>query len=59
LLAQLPPRQQAVIRAVKIEGLSMAEAAQRAGMTPGAVKVSVHRGLGALSRRLRGAGDAD
>ena len=59
LLAHLPARQQAVIRAVKIEGLSVVEAAARAGMTPGAVKVSVHRGLGALSRRLRGAPHAD
>jgi len=59
LLADLPPRQQAVIRATKLEGLSVAEAAARAGMTPGAVKVNVHRGLGALARRFRGASDAD
>jgi len=50
----LPARQQALIRSVKIEGLSMAEAAERSGMSVSAVKVSVHRGLGALSRRLRG-----
>jgi RNA polymerase sigma-70 factor (ECF subfamily) len=59
LLAELPPRQQAIIRAVKLEGLSVAEAAARAGMTSGAVKVSVHRGLGALARRIRGVHDAD
>jgi RNA polymerase sigma-70 factor (ECF subfamily) len=59
LLAQLPPRQQALIRSVKIEGLSMAEAAARSGMSVSAVKVSVHRGLGALARGLRGGDRAD
>jgi RNA polymerase sigma-70 factor (ECF subfamily) len=59
LLSALPARQQALIRYVKIEGLSVAEAAERAGMSASAVKVSVHRGLGALSRRLRGADGAD
>ena len=54
LLSGLPPRQQALIRSVKIEGLSVAEAAERAGMSVSAVKVSVHRSLGALSRKLRG-----
>lgn len=58
LLGELPERQQALIRAMKIEGLSVAEAAARTGMSPSAVKVSVHRGLGALTRRLRGGGDA-
>lgn len=58
LLGELPERQQALIRAMKIEGLSVAEAAERTGMSPSAVKVSVHRGLGALTRRLRGGGDA-
>ncbi len=59
LLSILPARQQALIRSVKIEGLSVAEAAERAGMSVSAVKVSVHRGLGAVTRRLRGGGDAD
>lgn len=58
LLGALPQRQQDLIRAMKIEGLSVAEAAERSGMSPSAVKVSVHRGLGALTRRLRGGGDA-
>lgn len=52
LLSALPARQQALIRMVKIEGLSVAEAAERAGMSVSAVKVSVHRGLGAVSRNL-------
>lgn len=52
LLSALPQRQQALIRMVKIEGLSVAEAAERAGMSVSAVKVSVHRGLGAVSRNL-------
>ncbi|MDR3511640.1 MAG: sigma-70 family RNA polymerase sigma factor [Caulobacteraceae bacterium] len=59
LLSTLPARQQALIRYVKIEGLSVAEAAERAGMSVSAVKVSVHRGLGVLSRNLRGGDGAD
>lgn len=59
LLSTLPARQQALIRYVKIDGLSVAEAAERAGMSVSAVKVSVHRALGALSRNVRGGGDAD
>jgi RNA polymerase sigma-70 factor, ECF subfamily len=54
LLSSLPARQQALIRSVKIEGLSVAEAAERAGMSTSAVKVSVHRGLKALASRLGG-----
>jgi RNA polymerase sigma-70 factor (ECF subfamily) len=59
LLSALPKRQQALIRMVRIEGLSMAEAAARAGMSVPAVKVSVHRGMKALTREQGGGGDAD
>jgi RNA polymerase sigma-70 factor (ECF subfamily) len=55
LLEKLPPARAALIRATRIEGLSNAEAGERAGMSEGAVKVSVHRGLRALSQ----ARDAD
>jgi RNA polymerase sigma-70 factor (ECF subfamily) len=59
LLSALPARQQALVRSVKLEGLSVAEAAARAGMSPSAVKVSVHRGIKALTRNLRGGDGAD
>ena len=45
LLARIPPAQAAAIRAVRIEGLSMAEAGARLGQSEGLVKVNVHRGL--------------
>ena len=50
MLAELPPKMQRAIRYTKLEGLSVNEAAQRSGMSPSAVKVSVHRGLKALAR---------
>lgn len=45
LLAKLPPGQAAAIRAVRIEGLSIAEAAQRLGQSEPLIKVNVHRGI--------------
>lgn len=48
LLAKLPPRQGALMRDVRVEGLSMAEAAERRGMSVAAVKVGLHRSLKAL-----------
>jgi RNA polymerase sigma-70 factor, ECF subfamily len=58
LLGQLPDKMQRAIRCVKIEGLSVAEAAQRCGMSESAVKVNVHRGLKALSRAVAGRSQA-
>jgi RNA polymerase sigma factor (sigma-70 family) len=54
LLAQLPDRQRLPIVHVKLEGLSVAEAAKRTGMSESAVKVGVHRGLKALAAIIRG-----
>jgi RNA polymerase sigma-70 factor (ECF subfamily) len=54
LLATLPVKQAQAIRQTKIEGLSVAEAAQRGGISEADVKVSVHRGLKMLMSRLRG-----
>ena len=54
LLRQLPDRQRLPIELVKLEGLSVAEAADRTGMSESAVKVGVHRGLKALAARIRG-----
>lgn len=53
LLATLPDRHRLPIQYVKIEGLSVAETAQKIGMSESAVKVGVHRGLKALAARIR------
>ena len=52
LLAALPPKQAEAIRATKIDGLSVAEAAARAGISKSDVKISVHRGLKTLEKQL-------
>jgi RNA polymerase sigma-70 factor (ECF subfamily) len=53
LLQQLPEARRKLVRAVKIEGLSTAEAAERTGMSESAVKVGVHRGLKKLAALIR------
>lgn len=53
LLATLPDRHRRPIECVKIEGLSVAEAALRTGMSESAVKVGIHRGLKALAALIR------
>jgi RNA polymerase sigma-70 factor, ECF subfamily len=52
LLEALPDRHRLPIVYVKLEGLSVAEAARRAGMSESAVKVGVHRGLKALAAKF-------
>jgi RNA polymerase sigma-70 factor (ECF subfamily) len=54
LLEQLPQRQRLPIQYVKLDGLSVGEAARLAGMSESAVKVGVHRGLKALAAKIRG-----
>jgi RNA polymerase sigma-70 factor (ECF subfamily) len=54
LLATLSPKQADAIRATQLEGLSVAEAAQRQRISVADIKVSVHRGLKALAARIRG-----
>ena len=53
LLGALPPRQSQLLQDVKITGLSMEEAAAKSGMSVSAVKVSVHRGLKIMARKVR------
>lgn len=53
LLGQLPDRHRVPIVLMKLEGLSVAEAARRSGMSESAVKVGVHRGLKALAALIR------
>jgi len=51
-LARLPDKQREAVQLIQLEGLSVAEAAVRAGVTPGAVKVRAHRGYRALRKAL-------
>jgi RNA polymerase sigma-70 factor (ECF subfamily) len=53
LLAELPAKQREAIRHMKIEGLSVAEAAERSGLSESSVKVSVHRGLKRLMALIK------
>lgn len=51
-LAKLPRHFRLPIEYVKIEGLSIAEAAARIGMTDAAVKIGIHRGMKKLAAAL-------
>ena len=53
LLARLPERQRLPIVHMKLEGLSVAEAARATCMSESAVKVGVHRGMKALAAMIR------
>jgi RNA polymerase sigma factor (sigma-70 family) len=53
LLETLPPKQSRSIRATRIDGLSMEEAAAASNLTTSDVKISVHRGLKALTMRVQ------
>ena len=53
LLDALPAAQRQAIVLTKIEGLSVAEAAQRTGASESAIKVQVHRGLRRLAAWVR------
>ena len=59
LLATLKPAQAMVIRLVKLEGLSIEEAAARTGQSPALVKVNIHRGLGRLAKFVESTPDVD
>ena len=51
-LATLPAAQREAVVLTKLDGKSIAEAAEIAGTTPGAMKVRAHRGYEALRRIL-------
>lgn len=53
-LDRLPKNQLEAVELVQLRGLSVAEAALEAGVTPGALKVRAHRGYVALRRMLSG-----
>ncbi len=49
LMERLPKKMRCSIEAVKLDGLSIAEAAERCGISEPGVKVNIHRGLKALA----------
>jgi RNA polymerase sigma-70 factor (ECF subfamily) len=51
-LESLPAAQREAVELIHVRELSVAEAAERAGTTPGALKVRAHRGYRALRRYL-------
>jgi RNA polymerase sigma-70 factor (ECF subfamily) len=53
LLERLPERQRLPIVHVKLEGLSVVEAARLTGMSESAIKVGMHRGMKALAALIR------
>lgn len=53
-IGQLPPGQRRAIELVKLQELSLKEASARSGMSVGALKVAVHRGMIALRKALNG-----
>ena len=61
LLDKLPPAKRELVKDIKLDGASVAEVAQRTGMSESAVKVSVHRAIKSLGEDLneQGRGDAD
>ena len=52
LMQRLPQGMQCAIEAVKLDGLSVAEAAKRCGLSESGVKVNIHRGLKALAASI-------
>jgi RNA polymerase sigma-70 factor (ECF subfamily) len=52
-LEALPEGQRKIVRAIAVDGASIADTAGKFGMSEGAVRVALHRGLGALARRHR------
>jgi RNA polymerase sigma-70 factor (ECF subfamily) len=52
LMERLPKNMRCSIVAVKLDGLSIAEAAQRCGISESGVKVSIHRGLKTLAAMI-------
>ena len=62
LLARLSPAKRKLVKDIKLDGVSVADAARESGLSESAVKVTVHRAIKSLSQDLdvteRG-GDAD
>ncbi len=56
LLDKLPEKQRTAIRLVKLEEKSVREAATQTGLTESDIKISIHRGMKALTRLMAEAG---
>ncbi len=52
LMERLPEGMQCAIMAVKLDGLSVTEAAERCGLSESGIKVNIHRGLKALAASI-------
>jgi RNA polymerase sigma-70 factor (ECF subfamily) len=62
LLAKLPDAKRKLVEDIKLDGVSIAEASARTGLSESAVKVAVHRAVKSLSDEVRknpGGRDAD
>lgn len=53
LLSQLPDRQRLAIDMLKVKGMSLKEASEASGVSIGALKVAVHRGIAGLRQLMR------
>lgn len=53
LFDELPEKQKRLLELTKIQGLTIAEAATQTGFSPSDVKVSVHRAIKTLQKRMR------
>jgi RNA polymerase sigma-70 factor (ECF subfamily) len=58
LLDKLPPAKRRLVKDIKLDGVSIAEASARTGLSESAVKVTVHRAIKSLGEDLGGP-DAD
>ncbi len=54
ILSEIPEPTSTLIRSVRVEGLSIEDAAHLSGLSQSAVKVAIHRGLSKLIRRFGG-----
>lgn len=59
LLERLRPAQATAIILVKLQGYSVEEASRATGLSPSAVKMSIHRGLAQLTALIEQADDLD
>jgi RNA polymerase sigma-70 factor (ECF subfamily) len=52
LMSMISPKTRTAIQYIKLEGMSVSEAATRCGISESAIKVAVHRGMKALALRI-------
>jgi RNA polymerase sigma-70 factor (ECF subfamily) len=52
-LGRLPPRQRDVLQSIAVDAASIKDTAAKLSMSEGAVRVALHRGLAALTAKLR------